>query len=66
MFRPLRYTLPCSGSFGGQGCKKERLDECLFPIMLPVTDGLGENAAGAFVGAKADMQTQRANTRFKR
>ena len=26
---------------------KERLDECLFPITLPVTDGLGENAAGA-------------------
>ena len=27
--------------------KKERLDKCLFPITLPVTDGLGENAAGA-------------------
>jgi len=46
-FRPPRCALPCSGSFGGQGCKKERLDECLFPITLPMTDGLGENAAGA-------------------
>jgi len=26
---------------------KERQDGCLFPITLPVTDGLGENAAGA-------------------
>ena len=46
-FRPPRCTLPYSGSFDGQGCKKERLDTCLFPITLPVTDGLGENAAGA-------------------
>ena len=27
--------------------QKERLDGCLLPITLPVTDGLGENAAGA-------------------
>ena len=27
--------------------QKERLDGCWFPITLPVTDGLGENAAGA-------------------
>ena len=27
--------------------QKERLDGCLFPITLPVTDGLGENAADA-------------------
>jgi len=46
-FRPPHCALPCSGSFGGQGCKKERLDGCLFPITLPMTDGLGENAAGA-------------------
>ena len=25
----------------------DRLDRCLFPVTLPVTDGLGENAAGA-------------------
>jgi len=46
-FRPPHCALPCSGLFGGQGCKKERLDRCLFPITLPVTDGLGENTAGA-------------------
>ena len=27
--------------------QKEQRDGCLFPITLPVTDGLGENAAGA-------------------
>ena len=27
--------------------QKERQDRCLFPITLPVTDGLGENVAGA-------------------
>ena len=27
--------------------QKERLDGCWFPITLPVTDGLGENAVGA-------------------
>jgi len=27
--------------------QKERQDGCLFPITLPVTDGLGENTAGA-------------------
>ena len=26
--------------------QKERQDGCLFPITLPVTDGLGENTAG--------------------
>jgi len=46
MFRPSRCALPYSGSFGGQGCKKGRLDGCLLPITLPVTVGLGENAAG--------------------
>jgi len=47
MFQPSPCTLPHSGSFGGEGCKKERLDVCLFPITLPVTVGLGDNAAGA-------------------
>ena len=46
-FRPPCCALPYSDSFGGQGCKKERLDGCLFPITLPVTVRLGENAAGA-------------------
>jgi len=47
MSRPSCYALPCSGSSGGQGCKKGRLDGCFLPITLPVTVGLGENAAGA-------------------
>jgi len=47
MFRPPCCSLPCSGSFGGQGCKKERFDWCWFPVTLPVTDGLGESVAGA-------------------
>jgi len=45
-FRPYHYALPSSGSSGGQGCKKGRLDGCLLPITLPVTVGLGENTAG--------------------
>ena len=40
-FRPPRCALPCSGSFGGQGCRQERLDRCSFPITLPVTDWAG-------------------------
>ena len=46
MSRLSHCALPYSGSSRGQGCKKERLDGCLFPITLPVTAGLGENAAG--------------------
>ena len=45
--RSSRCALPCSGSSDGQGCKKGRLDGCLLPVTLPVTVGLGENAAGA-------------------
>ena len=45
-FRPPHCVLPYSGSSGGQGCKKGRLDGCLLPITLPVTVGLGENVAG--------------------
>ena len=45
--RSSRCAPPCSGSFDGQGCKQGRLDGCLLPVTLPVTVGLGENAAGA-------------------
>ena len=40
-------VLTCPGSFGGEGCKKERRDGCLFPITLPVTSVLGGKATGA-------------------
>jgi len=46
-FRPSCCALRRSGSSGGQGCKKGRLDGYLLPITLPVTVGLGENAEGA-------------------
>ena len=46
-FRSSRCALPYSGSSGGQGCQKGRLDGCLLSITLPVTAGLGENATGA-------------------
>ena len=46
-FRPPHCVLPYSGSSGGQGCKKGRLDGCLLPITLPVTVGLGENTTCA-------------------
>ena len=44
-----RLTAPCRtlARLVGKAAKKERLDGCLFPITLPVTVGLGENAAGA-------------------
>jgi hypothetical protein len=45
---PISRVLTCPESFGGEGCKKERRDECLFPITLPVTSVLGGKAAGAF------------------
>jgi len=44
---PVSRALTRPGSFGGEGCKKERRDGCLFPITLPVTSVLGGEASGA-------------------
>jgi len=58
---PIRRSIHISrvltrpGSFGGEGCKKERRDRCLFPITLPVTSVLGEEASGA-LNARALMR----------
>ena len=66
-FRPPRCALSCSGSSGGQGCKKGRLDGCLLPITLPVAIGLGGNAVGHIkcTGSRTRVRRRAASLRLR-